>query len=115
MEIRLGIKKGEVMKVQATIDIDVVMGGVSPDGTGLQGYLPEGTRYEDIFLVFGEPQLGKSQDGKIQVEWVGRINGLVFTIYDYKSRIGPERNTDWHIGGKIKLVGILINCFFEKK
>ncbi len=48
------------MKVQATIDIDVVMGGVSHDGTGLQGYLPEGTRYEDIIRVFGEAQFGKS-------------------------------------------------------
>jgi hypothetical protein len=101
------------MKVQATIDIDVVMGGVAHDGTGLQGYLPEGTRYEDIVLVFGEPQLGKSPDGKIQVEWVGRINGLVFTIYDYKSNVDPERNTDWHIGGRIKLVEILVNSFLK--
>ncbi|MBL8012695.1 MAG: hypothetical protein JNN05_02495 [Candidatus Omnitrophica bacterium] len=101
------------MKIQATIDIDVVMGGVSHDRTGLQGYLPEGTRYEDIVQVFGEPQFGKSLDGKIQVEWVGRINGLVFTIYDYKSRIEPERNTDWHIGGRIKFVDILVNRFYE--
>lgn len=115
MEIRLGIKKGEVMKIQATIDIDVVMGGVSHDGTGLQGYLPEGTRYEDIVRVFGEPQLGKSLDGKIQVEWVGRINGLVFTIYDYKSRLEPERNIDWHIGGKLKLSAELTRLYFSKR
>ncbi len=113
MEIRLGNKKGQVMKVQATIDIDVVMGGVSHHGTGCQGYLPEGTRYENIVLVFGEPQLGKSPDGKIQMEWVGRINGLVFTIYDYKSKLDPKRNTDWHIGGKVKLVEVLVNCIFR--
>ena len=103
------------MKVRATIDINVSMGGVAHDGTGCQGYLPEGTRYEDIVRVFGQPQLGKSPDGKIKVEWVGRINGLVFTIYDYKSRVEPERNTDWHIGGKIKFMAELVNLFFKEK
>ena len=81
---------------------------LSHDGTGLQGYLPEGTRYEDIIRVFGEPQFGKSPDGKIKVQWVGQINGLVFTIYDYKSRLEPERNTNWHIGGKIAMTADLI-------
>lgn len=103
------------MKVKATIDIDVVMGGVSHNGTGLQGYLPEGTRYKDVVRVFGNPQFGKSPDGKIKVEWVGRINGLVFTIYDYKSRINPERNTDWHIGGKSKFAAELVIIYFSVK
>ena len=89
------------------------MGDVSHDGTGLHGYLPEGTRYEDIVRVFGEPQFGKSPDSKIKTEWVGRINGLVFTIYDYKSKLEPERNTDWHIGGKTKFTAELVNLFFK--
>jgi hypothetical protein len=101
------------MKVQATLDINVTMGDVLHDGTGCQGYLPEGTRYEDIVRVFGGPQLGKSPDGKIKTEWVGRINGLVFTIYDYKSPVEPEQNTDWHIGGKVKLVANLIKTYFK--
>lgn len=103
------------MKVQATIDIDVAMGGVSHDGTGLQGYLPEGARYEDIVRVFGEPQFGGSLDGKIKAEWVGTINGLVFTIYDYKSPVEPEQNTDWHIGGKVILVVSLLTSFLAHK
>ena len=103
------------MKVKMTLDIRVTMGGVSYDGTGLQGYLPEGTRYEDIVRVFGEPQFYKSPDGKIKVEWVGQINGLVFTIYDYKSRLEPERNTDWHIGGKIKFAADLVVMYFMAK
>ena len=86
-----------------------------PNGTGLQGYLPEGTRYEDVIRVFGNPQFGKSPDGKIKVEWVGQINGLVFTIYDYKSRLEPERNTDWHIGGKIKFAADLVVMYFLAK
>lgn len=101
------------MKVQATLDINVTMGDVSHDGTGCQGYLPEGTRYEDIVRVFGGPQLGASLDGKIKAEWVGRINGLVFTIYDYKSRLDPERNTDWHIGSKVQLAAELVNLYFQ--
>ena len=101
------------MKVKAEIELIVTMGGVSHDGTGCQGYLPEGTRYEDIVRVFGGPQLGASPDGKIKAEWVGRINGLVFTIYDYKSKLDPERNTDWHIGGKQKFVAELVNLYFK--
>lgn len=103
------------MKVRMTLDINVTMGGVSHDGTCCQGYLPEDTRYEDIVRVFGAPQLGASPDSKIKAEWVGRINGLVFTIYDYKSRLEPERNTDWHIGGKVKLVAELVNIYFKVK
>jgi len=101
------------MKVKAELDLKVEMGGVSYDGTGCQGYLPEGTRYEDIVRVFGQPQFGNSPDGKIKAEWVGRINGLVFTIYDYKSRLEPERNTDWHIGGRVRFVTKLVNLFMK--
>ncbi len=103
------------MKVKAELELSIAMGGVSHDGTGCQGYLPEGTRYEDIVRVFGGPQLGASPDGKIKAEWVGRINGLVFTIYDYKSKPDPERNTDWHIGGKQKFVAELVNIYFNAR
>lgn len=101
------------MKVKAEIELTVEMGGVSRDGTGLEGYLPDGTRYEDVIRVFGAPQLGTSPDGKTKAEWVGRINGLVFTIYDYKSKLDPERNTDWHIGGKQKFAAELVNIYFN--
>ena len=101
------------MKVKAELDLKVEMGGASHDGTGCQGYLPEGARHEDIVRVFGDPQSGNSPDGKIKTEWIGRINGLVFTIYDYKSRLDPERNTDWHIGGKQKFVAELVNLYFK--
>jgi hypothetical protein len=101
------------MKVKAELDLKVEMGGVSHDGTGCQCYLPEGTRYEDIVRIFGGLQLGTSPDSKIKAEWIGRINGLVFTIYDYKSRLDPERNNDWHIGGKVKLVADLVNMYFK--
>ena len=103
------------MKVRATIDINVTMGDVSHDGTGCQGYLPEGTRYEDIVRSFGNPQLGASLDGKIKAEWVGRINGLVFTIYDYKSKLDPRRNTCWHVGGRVSFTVVLVNMYLEPR
>ena len=63
--------------------------------------------------LFGDrPQLSTSPDSKIKAEWIGRINGLVFTIYDYKSKLDPERNTDWHIGGKVKLAAELVKIYF---
>lgn len=99
------------MKVK--LDLQLTMGDVDPRGTGFQGYLPEGTTYRDIVRVFGEPQLGESDDKKIKAEWVGKINGLIFTIYDYKSKVVPEENTDWHIGGKVKLVAELVNEYFK--
>lgn len=71
------------MKIRLTLDIRVVMGNVTPKGTSCLGYLPNGTRYQDIVRAFGKPQYQASRDGKTQVEWVGKINDLVFTIYDY--------------------------------
>lgn len=103
------------MKVKAGLDLKVEMAVVPHTGTGCQGYLPEGTIYENIVRVFGKPKLGVSVDGKIKAEWIGRVNGLVFTIYDYKSPVGPEHNTDWHIGGKVKLAAELVNIYFEAK
>ncbi|MBN1353848.1 MAG: hypothetical protein JW994_04190 [Candidatus Omnitrophica bacterium] len=102
------------MKIKAELDLTIEMGGILHDNTSCQGYLPEGTRYEDIVRVFGGPQLGASPDGKMKAEWVGRINGLVFTIYDYKSKVSPEDNIDWHIGGKVKIVSELINIYFRE-
>jgi hypothetical protein len=113
MEVRLGFKEGEKMKVKMELDLDVQMGAGSPTGTGCQGYMPEGTMYEELVRVFGDPQVTSSLDGKIQAEWFGRINGLQFTIYDYKSRVEPERNTDWHIGGKHKVVVELLRAYYQ--
>lgn len=103
------------MNVKVEIELNIQMGVGATEGTGLQGYLPEGTRYEDIVRAFGNPQLGASLDNKIKAEWVGRINGLVFTIYDYKSELDPKRNTDWHIGGKHKFVAELVNLYFQAR
>lgn len=43
---------------------------------------------------------------------MGRINGLVSMIYDYKSKLDLEHNTDWHIGGKVGFVAELVGLYF---
>ena len=99
------------MKVKTEIDLSVQMGAEST-GTSLQGYMPEGTSYDDLIKVFGDPLEYDGTDGKIQAEWCGKISGLVFTIYDYKSDVEPRLNTNWHIGGKIKLAAELVKVYF---
>lgn len=103
------------MKIRVTLDINVEMGNLSSEGTSCQGYLPKGTRYKDIVRVFGRPQYKSSRDSKIGVEWVGTINGLVFTIYDYKSSLAPQKNLSWHIGGKNVFTAQLVNFFLVAK
>ena len=100
-------------KMKVTLDAEVQVGGSRPRGTGCIGYMPEGTRYEDLVRVFGEPLAGLSPDGKVKAEWYGRISGLEFTIYDYKSSLEPERNTDWHIGGRNQLAAVLLVAYFK--
>lgn len=99
------------MKVNIELELHIEMGAGSHYGTGLKGYLPEGTTYNQIIQVFGEPQMKSSPDGKIQVCWFGKINGLQFTIYDYKSSLNPQLNTHWHIGGKHKMVSEVVNAY----
>jgi hypothetical protein len=101
------------MKINVQVEVNVEMGFFDIAGTGFLGCLPEGTTYDDIVRVFGEPQMGRSADGKIQSEWIGRVEGLVFTIYDYKSKVFPKDNTDWHIGGKTKLTAELLKAYFQ--
>ena len=100
------------MKTKITLDLEVKMGNAKTLGTGCVGYMPDGTTYKDLARVFGKPQSGKSPDGKIKAEWSGTVNGFEFTIYDYKSEVEPQDNTDWHIGGRKKLVADLVIAYF---
>ena len=101
------------MKTKITLDLPVKMGDTGTLGTGCVGYMPDGTTYKELVRVFGKPQYGNSEDGKIKAEWVGTINGLAFTIYDYKSDAKPKANTDWHIGGKTALVAELATTYLK--
>jgi len=89
------------------------MGNANTVGTSCVGYMPGGTTYKELVCVFGKPQQGLSADGKIQAEWTGSINGLPFTIYDYKAETGPKVNKDWHIGGRTPVVAELLVAYFR--
>ena len=107
------------VNVKLEIPITVEMGTCDIKGTSLQRYLPRGTRYKDIVRIFGNPQLNWKgtkdfyRAGKTHLEWIGKINGLVFTIYDYKSGVDPKNNTDWHIGGRLKLTADVLKAYFQ--
>jgi len=98
----------------------VKMGG-NPTGSSLVGYFPEGTTYDELVSVFGEPTRLGSGDNKVQAEWIGEIDGDMFTIYDYKA-YGYDLDdiTDWHIGGyddavKDKLIDHFLIMLGHKK
>jgi len=104
------------------IDVEVVIDHtINTNGTSLLGKFPEGTSYADLYNVFGEPTMYSDPDSKVRAHWSGKVNGEVFTIYDYKQDEVPVRNvTDWHIGGKAKdynwsaIVDPLISYFKSK-
>jgi len=92
-------------------------------GASLQGYFPSNTTYNDLVEAFGEPN-SRGEDYKSDVEWIGKINNLVFTIYNYKDGEKYLREegkkirdiTSWHIGGKSKeVVKLLTEHLFSKK
>jgi len=83
-------------------------------GTSFQGYLPDGTTYGKLAQVFGQPNREESGDGKVTCCWAGTIDGAPFTIYDYKTDIEAEANTNWHIGGRAKLVANAVLDHFNR-
>ena len=92
-------------------------------GTSLMGSFSEHTKYNQLVLVFGEPN-GITDGYKVDAEWIGTINGEVFTIYNYKSGknylgekgLNVEDITDWHIGGnQAKIVDELHEYFLTER
>ena len=72
------------------------------NGSSLKDYLsPVG--YWDLKAVLGEPTFNtESGDGKVQKEWVVEHDGMVFTIYDWKTydeQYTVEALDRWNIGG----------------
>jgi hypothetical protein len=97
-------------------------------GTSFQGYLL--LNYNQIVELFGPSNYGPSGDGKIDWEWVLKLNGEVITIYNYKTgpsyskqniNVKPQDLKRWHIGGTSKEVlanienyigisGVVVEC-----
>jgi hypothetical protein len=58
------------------------------------------TTFDKLKSVFGEPSYSNGDWDKVNAEWVVRFNdGLIATIYDYKTSEIPMGLYDWHIGG----------------
>lgn len=107
------IEKLEAKAEDTDSDNSIVMNVDSnlSNGTCLQGYFPEGTTYAQLVHAFGQPN-ASGDDYKCDANWLGSIDGSIFTIYNYKTgknylgADGKETKdiTTWHIGGKSKLV-----------
>jgi hypothetical protein len=79
------------------------------NGTCLQGYIT--IKYSEIVEVLGKPQM--TDCDKITAEWSFKAyDGLVFTIYDYKTYGTPKGVYNWHIGGLNKNVLPMVQALF---
>lgn len=85
------------------------------NGTHLVGYL-EDVNFMDLVTGLGEPTFDDpSGDDKVQVEWVVKFNGKVFTIYDWKTydREFTEHSlTKFNVGSK-DVSGLEVSEFIE--
>ena len=62
------------------------------------------TTYKELKAVFGQPNGDASDDGKTRKEWCFHIDGIVCTIYDWKTGRRPlKRITRWNVGGSSRL------------
>jgi hypothetical protein len=69
------------------------------NGTFFQGVVE--TTYDYIVSVLGKPlRVSTSFSDKVTCEWVIEFeDGLIATIYDWKTGATPLDVYDWHIGG----------------
>lgn len=75
-----------------------IEGTTATTGSSLSGYV-EATLYE-LTQAFGEPTYANEDlDEKVQTEWVLRINGVLATIYNWKTGSTPTGQYRWHVGG----------------
>jgi hypothetical protein len=85
------------------------------NGTYLVGYL-EDVNFMDLVTGLGEPTFDNpSGDDKVQVEWVCKFNGKIFTIYDWKTydREFTEHSlTKFNVGSK-DVSGLEVQEFIE--
>jgi len=92
--------------------------------TACQSYMPEGTTYAQLVKAFGEPNKAEVDNFKTDVAWSGFIDGMLFTIYNYKTgkaylkeqgkAIEDLVGDDWHIGGKELAVVELVIEFLKE-
>jgi hypothetical protein len=83
--------EGFNMKIETDTAINVA-------GSSLSGYVE--TTYDRLVEVFGAPTYSDANPHeKVQTEWNVMINGVVATIYNWKTGYTPLEQYRWHIGG----------------
>lgn len=57
--------------------------------------------YDELIRTFGPPTYSNEDpDDKVQTEWMLKINGVVATIYNWKTGATPTTGRyHWHVGG----------------
>jgi hypothetical protein len=67
--------------------------------TGLKGEFP--ITFAELVEIFGRPKYGPNADrDKTTCEWALTFeDGIIATIYDYKTNCTPMGEYEWHIGG----------------
>ena len=74
----------------------------------------DGVTYEQLVNTFGPPNLGPTDDNKIQARWAIEFTNqyrdkVIATIYDYKQYGTPvEEITYWSVGGFINEAAALV-------
>ncbi len=92
--------------------------------TSYAGHFSDAVTYPDLVKIFGEPHYEASGDDKTDFEWELDVDGMITTIYNYKT--GPayagaegipvedHRGEDLHIGGDSEAFYKLIAYVAEK-
>lgn len=85
---------------------------IEVNGTSLMGKVV--ASYGELLSVFGEP-LSDSSEDKVKAEWFIEFDdGIVGTIYDYKSSVAPQDNTNWNVGGRNHKVVTMIQSVLNR-
>ena len=93
--------------------------GADAEETSLQGYV--NATYDELVAAFGEP--GPSDGYKSDAEWDGLLDGVVFTIYNWKNGknyCGAEGAdvhyiTHWHVGGRSAQAAWNVDQFLKER
>lgn len=88
--------------------------GAGANGTSYQGDIA--ADYATLVRLFGPPDFGPDDrwGDKVTCEWCLRwADGMITTIYDYKTERTPRGLYAWHIGGRNKLAAERIRDYLQ--
>lgn len=72
-------------------------------------------KYRDLRKLFGDPTSVGSGDGKVRFEWDLKIDGVVITIYDWKTEGEPRDQIDeWSVGGYYPSAMIILESYLKE-